>query len=670
MRSAGGSVGRVVTEVQQESGGRAGGLTLTSLFEAWQLSTHLDPDALMRQVVPKIAQATRADRVSLMLLEEESQALTVSAAVGLAPEAIGAHVGMGQPIAGWVALKGQALLLPNGSEPPAPIQRAMKRPEITSALSVPLRSDGRVMGVLNVGRLNGHPFTPQDLRFTSMLGERIGPCVETARLYADLEERHALSAAIVDELPAGLLVVDGALRVVSANQCFLRMTRRDASLTIGHALGTVLPGARQSDLGGRVREALGQGRQVDGGKLIHRAPGLPTRVYACRIHPLDARRGRERATVLLEDITEREHVAEQRERAERHLATIVDRAEDLVLSLTPSGRVVTWNRAAEAITRLTSHEAIGKLLPRLCVGPHQNAMADLLRHVARGTAAQRVDLPLRTREGTAVPISWSVAPMRNDHGRTVGIVALGRDLTERATREARPIGAARLASLGFLAPAIAHELRNPLASAAACAQVLLDRPVEERDRADGLLRIRASIQRAVGIVESLLRIATSSGPWTERVDVNDLLTETRVLVNGRLTSQNVRLTMDLAPELPPVQADPVLLQQVFTNVVFNASAAMDAGGELAVGTSVREGIVRIRFADTGCGIPAEHLDRIFEPFFTTHAPQGTGLGLPISRTIVEQHKGTIEVHSEVGKGTTVIVGLPAAPVAVSTAQLG
>lgn len=542
-------------EVQQEAGERADGPTLTSLFEAWQLSKHLDPDALMRQVVPKIAQAFRADRVSLMLLDEEAQELTVRAAVGLAQVTIGAHVGVGRPIAGWVALKGRPLLLPNGSETPVPVQRAMKRPEIRSALSVPLRSDGRVIGVLNLARLNGHPFTPQDLRFTSMLGDRIGPCVETARLYGDLEEQQALSAAILEELPTGLLVVDQALRVVSANRSFLLLTRREASQTIGHKLGSVLPGARQGHLEGHVREALRQNRQVDVEKLIVRTPGLPARVYACRLHPLETRRGMERVTVVLEDITERERLEEERERAQRHLATVL----------------------------------------------------------------------------------------------------------------AGPIGSATPASLELLASAIAHELRNPLANALACAQVLIEGPVRERDRADGLLRIHASIQRAVEVVESLLRIATSSGQWAERVNVNDLLAETHVLVDDHLTSQKVRLTMDLAPELPPVQAKPVLLEQVFTNVVLNASAAMDGGGDLAVRTSVREGMVEIRFTDTGCGIPREHLARIFEPFFTTRAPGGTGLGLSISRTIVEQHKGTIEVQSEVGRGTTVIVGLPVAPVAASAA---
>ncbi|MBI2982919.1 MAG: PAS domain-containing protein [Chloroflexi bacterium] len=484
----------------------------------------------MRQLVPKIAEATRAERASLMLLDDVSHELTVRAAVGLPPEAIASRVALGRPIAGWVALHGRPLLLASGSEQPAEIQRAMRRREITSALSVPVSSERRVIGVLNVARLNGHPFAPPDLRSTALLGERIGLYLEAAQLHGALERRQALSATTSEERSTGLLVVDGALRVVSANPGFLRATGLDASQAIGRELRSVLPWVRHAaDLEGRVHEALGAHRQVDGGQLIHRAPGLPVRVYSCRIHPLETGRGVERAIVMLEDITARERLADA------------------------------------------------------------------------------------------------------------------------------------------LAPAIAHELRNPLANALACAQLLLERPLRKRDRVDGLLRIRTSVQRAVAIVESLLRVATSAGPAIQEIDINDLLAGTPVLVDDRLTSQNVRLTMDLAPELPRMRADPVLLQQVFTNLVFNACAAMEDGGSLTVGTSVRDGMLEIRFADTGHGIRAEHLSRIFDPFFTTRGPAGTGLGLTISRAIVEQHRGTIEVHSQEGWGTTVTLRLPVVSVAASAA---
>lgn len=529
-------MGHLSTEAQRAAEQRADGPTLASLFGLWQLSTHLDPDDLMRQVVPKLAQAVRADRISLMLLDKSAKELTVRAALGLGPEVIAAaRVRVGQPIAGWVALSGRPLLLPDGPDCPAVVQRAMRRKEIASALSVPLKSRSRVIGVLNVARLNGHPFTRQDLSFAATLGKRVGASIETAQLYSGLEERRALSASVLENLPIGLLIVDETLRVVSANRSFLSAARRDVRHTIGHEIKDVLPGARRGGLEERVREAFRSGTPVEGGKLTHRADGLPTRDYLVRVLPLKTQHRVESVAIILEDITERERLARESQEAERQLS-------------------------AE------------------------------------------------------------------------------------------------------LAPAIAHELRNPLANALAAAQLLIDQPVGERDRADGLQRIRASIQRAVEIIENLLRLATPSEMRTEKASINDLLTETHVLLDRGTTSQKVSLRMDLAPDLPLVQASPVLLRQVFTNLVLNACTAMGGGGQLTVATSVREGrTVEIRFTDTGGGILTEHLPMIFDPYFTTHAPQGTGLGLSISRKIIEQHRGTITVDSEVGRGTTVTIHLPVAP---------
>jgi signal transduction histidine kinase len=120
------------------------------------------------------------------------------------------------------------------------------------------------------------------------------------------------------------------------------------------------------------------------------------------------------------------------------------------------------------------------------------------------------------------------------------------------------------------------------------------------------------------------------------------------------------LHKEFRPNPPKVYGNSELLQQVFTNLMLNACTAMPQGGTLVVATRVTEtGQVEIRFSDSGCGIPPEHLSKIFDPFFTTMpVGKGTGLGLAISYSIIQQHQGTIEVESRVGQGSTFVVRLP------------
>lgn len=287
-------------------------------------------------------------------------------------------------------------------------------------------------------------------------------------------------------------------------------------------------------------------------------------------------------------------------------------------------------------------------------------MEDLVQQVARGEKVQNVELALRTREGGQVPIAWNCAPMRDDQGKVVGIVAVGRDLTERRRMEAELIRSSKIAALGVMAGGIAHELRNPLAIIAAAAQALGTQPYAESLWAEALQKIHSAIQRASLIIENLLRFAHPSTERRENVDVNALVEETLALLAPRMMQQRIDVRAELQPPLPIIQANRNLLQQVFTNILLNACNAMPQGGALTVATRADPGDhVEIRFTDTGYGILPEHLSKVFDPFFTTMpVGQGTGLGLSISYSIIEQHQGTIQVESEAGKGATFTVRLP------------
>lgn len=232
--------------------------------------------------------------------------------------------------------------------------------------------------------------------------------------------------------------------------------------------------------------------------------------------------------------------------------------------------------------------------------------------------------------------------------------------------------AEKMASLGQLALAIAHEVKNPLAGVSGAMQVLaedysLDDP--KREIIDEMLH---QIRRLDKTVKDLLSYARPASPEPVPCQVSDLLERALFLIRQQVRESKVSIMTDYAEGLPPIHADPQQIQQVFLNIALNAIQAMPDGGTLAVTTraishqpsAISEkpsiggnGWVEVVFSDTGHGIPPEDLKKVFQPFFTTKH-RGTGLGLPICQRIVDQHGGTIHIESDVGKGTTVIVRLP------------
>jgi len=251
-------------------------------------------------------------------------------------------------------------------------------------------------------------------------------------------------------------------------------------------------------------------------------------------------------------------------------------------------------------------------------------------------------------------------PLRNEAGDPDLLVGFVEDITERKRTEARLIQSDKLASVGVLAGGIAHELRNPLGIIATNAQLLLDHPGDAQLSSQCAQRIYTATQRASQIIENLLAFSRPAAVEMTETDVQVVLERALALLAEQIASQRITLHRGSQPNLPRVRGNPALLQQAFTNLVLNACNAMPQGGLLTIITCAAEvGWVEIRFCDTGCGIRPEHLSRLFEPFFTTMPRgKGTGLGLSISYKIIQQHWGTIDVQSQVRRGTTVIVRLP------------
>lgn len=220
----------------------------------------------------------------------------------------------------------------------------------------------------------------------------------------------------------------------------------------------------------------------------------------------------------------------------------------------------------------------------------------------------------------------------------------------------------RLALIGQLAANVAHELNNPLQGIVTYSHLLLEEfPEENGSIAASLQRVVTQANRCRDIIRGLLDFSRQRKPDKMIVDLNSVLQECLTLVENQALFHNIELKQEFDPGIPRIILDPSQLQQVILNLIINAAEAMEEGGELNIKTHhlPSDHAVGISVSDTGYGIPEEHMEKLFDPFFTTkEVGHGTGLGLAISYGIVREHGGSIDVNSDVGKGTTFTVYLP------------
>jgi signal transduction histidine kinase len=274
----------------------------------------------------------------------------------------------------------------------------------------------------------------------------------------------------------------------------------------------------------------------------------------------------------------------------------------------------------------------------------------------------------------ALPIALSATPLRDRQGALLGLVLVVRDLREVATLRARLLTSARLAAVGELAAGIAHEINNPLAyiganlralreSWLALGEALRDdapkqRAVELLDEGTAMLEDSLEgVERAAAIVRDVRAFSRGGGETREPFDPNELI-ERVLRVAAPHLRHRIRVQCMLG-QVGMVEGARREIEQVFLNLIVNAAQAIDGAGGVRVRTALEHDELVVCIADTGPGIPPEHLDRIFDPFFTTKpVGEGTGLGLSISHEIVRRHGGRIEVDSTVGEGTEFVVRLP------------
>jgi PAS domain S-box-containing protein len=489
------------------------------------------------------------------------------------------------------------------------------------------------------------------------------------------ERYERLYRMLLDSIPSSVLLLDPLGRVVSANHNFLTKARLSATQVIGQPLEKAFPAViyQYLNLRQRVADVFRSGEPVQGERLTYRAPGLSARTYYYSLIPFNWDGRIENVLLLMEDITDKVRLGEEARRAERHLASVVESASDLVVSMDLDGRVLTWNTAATQVTGYAEGAVRQRRLSDLCVPAQRPAFAEFLATVAQVEPTAPFEVELLHTDGTTRALAWVCAPMRDTDGRAVGLVAVGRDLTERRKLEAKLVQSEKLAALGVMAGGIAHEIRNPLAVVSGAAQLLLDAQLSADVQRECAERIHRNVHRAADVIEGLLRFARPSNQGTKRpLDLGKTVQEAAELVLNQLRLARAELRVQVPTEPTPLRGHAGLLQQMVTNLLLNAANALpDDGGLVELRLSndplstphsslpTLHSLV-LQVQDNGRGIAATDLAKVFDPFFTTMpVGRGTGLGLSICYAIAQQHEATIDISSTPGQGTTVTVRFPA-----------
>lgn len=486
---------------------------------------------------------------------------------------------------------------------------------------------------------------------------------EHRQLRAAVEQREAHYRRLVTRAPQAIYALDAEGRFTEINPAGAELLARPPEEILGRPFGEIIAPADlefSTNLFSRIKE--GTEHTVNSEIQLLRPSG---EVRWAHIDAIAIRDNGVFAGVhgIARDVTEER----AREGQMRLFAAALQNLNECVNVLDEEGRIIYAN---EAHCRLLGCDP--EAWPTdgiLAFAPSAAARADLatiLEHV-RGGAVWRGRLDLRRADGETLRVESHMERVAQD-GRSL-VFTISRDVGADLEQEQRLRRAERMASIGTLVSGVAHELNNPLAAIVGFTQLLLmgERPVDERD---DLETIRREAERMAEIVSNLRHLSRGTQEEVrvrQRVDLGDVVRHVLRTRSYPLRTQNIEVRAEIDADLPPVMGDRVQIEQVVLNLVVNAEQAMarrEDGGLLIVAARPSGAAISLQVTDNGSGIAPEHLERVFDPFFTTKGPgEGTGLGLSLVHSIVEEHGGQIRVDSHVGTGTTFRVELPgAAPV--------
>jgi len=375
--------------------------------------------------------------------------------------------------------------------------------------------------------------------------------------------------------------------------------------------------------------------------------------------------------IYLRNITEEKKLQNDLKQTNEFLSNLINRSVDGIIAADMKGNIIIFNESSEKILGYKSREAIETIhITEIYRPGFAKEVMRMLRSEDYGGVGkmETIESINLSKDREEIQCNLSAALIYDKDGKEVASMGIFSDLRERKRMQKeldethmKLLQSEKMSSLGKMAAGIAHEINNPLGGIMMFSNMMLEEIDIDNEFVDDLERIVSEAARCKNIVRGLLEFSRQTDYKMTLVDVTRVLDQGLSLLENQAIFHNIKIIKDYDKSLPFIMCDSARLSQVFINIILNAVDAMGKKGILIIKTKCNRSEMKAElvFTDTGCGIPEKIMPKIFDPFFTTkEVGEGTGLGLSMSYGIIKDHKGSINIFSKVGEGTTFKIELP------------
>jgi PAS domain S-box-containing protein len=493
-----------------------------------------------------------------------------------------------------------------------------------------------------------------------------------------LKETRLRLNIFVETAPLSIYIKDTELRYRKINNHAQKVLGVREAEVVGKRDSAVFPAGRARWLQKVEQETLNSRR------TLHATGVLPVRDQMMHVQvtlfPIIENGRVEGLYGLIEDTTElhesemkRHQVDEQLNETQKYLREVLENSRDIIFLTDPSGNILTFNSGAEASLGFSRDDVVGTQAHLLCANPGN--FDNLFAEALRDGHSTSYEAEFRSKDQRAVICNISLTLIDGPDGKPLEVVCLCRDLTTRLRLKNNLIRSERLAAVGQMASGVAHEINNPLAVIDTIAGLVEETLEDEGDSlkpetrkvlGQAMGRLHHQVKRVTAITHSLLGFVRTQHAGMANVDIEELLEECLSVLGIEIRRSRTEVVRLYTPDIPEFTSDPMLLQQVFVNLIKNSIDAMQEAPSrpsiLEILTSLDARRILVTIQDNGVGIPQKDQEKIFNLFHTTKpAGQGTGLGLSIVHDILYRLGGTVRVASEPGQWSRFVVEIPLHP---------
>ena len=459
-----------------------------------------------------------------------------------------------------------------------------------------------------------------------------------------------------------IFILDDHGKFIFLNNRFTPLTGLDKNEWIGRKFIQVIEKDDQPHALKHYKMAHHGKARIFEARVIH--PDVGSTVLSFNITPFFEHGTVAGSLGIARDVSEQKKMEKEILDLKNFNESIIQSMEAGLLTTDLEGRFTSLNAGAERIMGVKAKDVIGKSISSVLKPKEAETLLGSIPP-PRSPRYSR-EMVLTVKNGNQVAIGFTATDRIDNTGEKLGKIVSFRDISELKQMQSEVMRMDRLASLGVLASGIAHEIKNPLAGIKTMAQACEEEFQQEDPRREYLIRIVRQVNRLDDLLKTFFAYARPKPPDRKLHGIEPILNEVMNLVNKKLSICGIAYKKSIHSDLSKIMVDSQQIQQVFLNLILNAIEAMTGGGTLRIAAKNINGInqgqgkkrVEILVSDTGTGIGETDLQTIFDPFFTTKS-NGLGLGLSIVYRIIQEHQGDIHVKSQIGKGTTFMIRLPA-----------